>query len=131
MAFIPSTAERARRIRLPHPFFPLPPPFALAAAPSCRKRKGGRGRRTHRPQAARWDSLFFGFYQPTGVRTLLVQLHVRAGASRLATASGGGRKQRHLAQRACDVLKGRQKGREKEQSSLTYCTLKSRAPSGC
>lgn len=55
------------RIRLPHPFFPLPPPIALAAtAPSCRKRKGGRGRRTHRSQAARWDSLSLAFTSQWG-----------------------------------------------------------------
>lgn len=57
---------------------------------------------------------FFGFYQPMGVRTPLVQLHVRAGASCLATASSsGGRKRRHLAQGVCAALKGRQEGRRK------------------
>lgn len=92
-----------------------PPPSFLPSSSSHHPR--------HRPflsEEKRWEGeedppvtggavgfSFSGFYHPMGVKTLLVQLHVRAGASRLATASsGGGRKQRHLAQGVCAALKG-------------------------
>lgn len=97
----------------------------------------GRGRRTRRPQTTRWESLFFGFYQPMGVRMLLVQLYGWSAASHLATASQGGRKRRHQAQGACGWFKtshslgGETEGereREKESSlSLTHCSIKSKA----
>lgn len=129
MAFISSTARHIR-IHLPHSLsslflhlhLPHHLPFLLE-----KKRWEGKGRGED-PSAT--DNTvgvsFFSFYQPMGVRMLLVQLYVRYGASHLATASRRGRKRRHLARRVCGwfktshSLRGRQKGREreKEQSEL-------------
>lgn len=112
MAFIPSTAERGR-IRLPQPFLPSSSSHRPRHRPFLSEEKRWEGEEDPPVTGGAVGFSFFGFYQPMGVRTLLVQLHVRAGASRLATASSGGRKQRHLAQGVCDALKGRQKGRRK------------------
>lgn len=112
MAFIPSTAERGR-IRLPPSFLPSSSSHRPRHRPFLSEEKRWEGEEDPPVTGGAVGFSFFGFYQPMGVRTLLVQLHVRAGASRLATASSGGRKQRHLAQGVCDALKGRQKGRRK------------------
>ena len=111
---------------------------SLTASPSCWKREGGRGvggrGRTRRPPTPRWEPLFFGFYQPVGVRMLLVQLYVWSGASHLATASRGGRKPRHLAPASVRMVwneplaqreAGAGRGGEKRSSlSLAYCPVR-------
>lgn len=139
MAFISSTARHIR-IHLPHSlssFFLLPSP-SPPPLPVGKEKVGGEREGEEDPPAT--DNTvgvsFFSFYQPMGVRMLLVQLYVWYGASHLATASRRGRKQRHLAQRVCGwfktshSLRGRQKGKEREKESsrsLTYCTIKSKA----